>query len=327
MLRIIILLSFIFLSSLAYGQLRFIYQPPAFDSLFNAAQYASEVEDYKKSARLYDEAYSACKQNFPVIIFYQYAFQANYLAGYIDRSVYYLNIYVEASIFNDRHYNKLLNDEKYAALRAQSDWPKILETIKHKRQYYAEVLRTLEMVNARDQALRQLFKCSNFTEGSLEQKYLNDLIEQGDSINLAEVEQIIEKHGWLGVYEIGEKGNSTLWQVIQHASYETQKKYMPIIRKAVKEGNASVVQMAFLEDRFNIYQGRAQLYGTQVVKTNGVYQVYPIVDPENIEERRATIGIEPLAEYLEFFDIEINTIEDLQLDHLLDPYRNKDDTP
>src|SRR5436190_12861202 len=50
-----------------------------------------------------------------------------------------------------------------------------------------------------------------------------------DSTNLAKVSSIIDKHGWLGKSQIGNRANYTLWLVIQHADLKTQEKYLPLM--------------------------------------------------------------------------------------------------
>ncbi len=70
-----------------------------------------------------------------------------------------------------------------------------------------------------------------------------------DSKNLLIVKEIIDTKGWLGPDVIGEKGNTTLFLVIQHADPATQEKYLPVLRKAVQEGNAAPQDLALLEDR------------------------------------------------------------------------------
>nr|MBP9924008.1 hypothetical protein [Bacteroidia bacterium] len=47
-------------------------------------------------------------------------------------------------------------------------------------------------------------------------------------------------------------------------------------------------------------QGRMQIYGSQInrdIKTQSYY-VSPLEDPDNVDKRRAEVGLQPLAEYL-----------------------------
>jgi|SRR5450432_555962 hypothetical protein len=82
---------------------------------------------------------------------------------------------------------------------------------------------------------------------------------------------------------------------------KTQEKYLPLMRNAVKNGKAKARNLALLEDRVALREGKKQIYGTQViqkVKTNE-YFVLPLDDPYNVDLKRAEAGLQPLSVYLE----------------------------
>ena len=62
--------------------------------------------------------------------------------------------------------------------------------------------------------------------------------------------------------------------------------------------------LALLEDRILMRTGKKQKYGSQVTCPNGVCDVYPIEDPDNVNKRRASVGLEPIEDYLMRFGIE-----------------------
>jgi len=126
-----------------------------------------------------------------------------------------------------------------------------------------------------------------------------------DSCNLAQVEKIIEKYGWLGRSVIGAGGNSTLFFVIQHADLATQLKYFPLLEKSVAEGESRPSNLALMQDRILVRQEKKQIYGSQVVlnKTGGK-EFYPIEDEKNVNIRREKMGMQPLEEYAKLFGIE-----------------------
>jgi hypothetical protein len=52
-----------------------------------------------------------------------------------------------------------------------------------------------------------------------------------------------------------------------------------------------------LEDRIRMFEGRPQLYGTQLVADDeGWLRPYPIEDPAGVEERRRQVGLARLPE-------------------------------
>lgn len=131
-------------------------------------------------------------------------------------------------------------------------------------------------------------------------------IDKADSLNLLQVRAILDKWGWLGADEIGDAGNTTLFLVIQHADVATQEQYLPLMRSAVKSGKAQAQDLALLEDRILIANGKPQLYGTQLSgdPQTGEKYLSPLADPDNVDARRATMDLEPLADYLKKFDLE-----------------------
>jgi len=74
------------------------------------------------------------------------------------------------------------------------------------------------------------------------------------------VEEIINKYGWLGADVVGEHGNQTIWLIIQHSDLATQERYLPMMREAAKNVKASASDLAYLEDRVALRQGKKQIY-------------------------------------------------------------------
>jgi hypothetical protein len=136
---------------------------------------------------------------------------------------------------------------------------------------------------------------------SKEVKELYRRMQAQDSINQIKVCAILDKYGWLGSDVLGEEGNGTLFFVLQHAELPMQAKYLPLLRTAVKEGRAKARHLALVEDRVALRQGKKQIYGSQVgwdMRTNTHY-VMPLEDPDHVDQRRAAVGLPPLAEYLQ----------------------------
>jgi hypothetical protein len=126
-----------------------------------------------------------------------------------------------------------------------------------------------------------------------------------DSMNTIAIAGFIDKHGWPGPDVVGQRGNSTLFLIIQHADAAIQEKYLPVMQKAVQLKHANAADLAFLEDRVSIARHGYQLYGTQVhfdqVKNKMAF--FPIKDERNVDERRKKMGLSPLTEYAELFNI------------------------
>lgn len=141
---------------------------------------------------------------------------------------------------------------------------------------------------------------------SSEVKALSKKMSTVDSLNIIVIKEIINKYGWLNKEVVGEQANAALFLVIQHATKNDRKYFLPLMRAAVKNNSASAKDLAFLEDRVADEEGRKQIYGTQMgfdEKTNK-YFVLPIEKPDKVDERRAKVGLPPLSVQLSQWQIE-----------------------
>ena len=58
-------------------------------------------------------------------------------------------------------------------------------------------------------------------------------------------------------------------------------------------------QAVLLEDRIRMFEGKPQIYGTQLeTDSDGTVRPYLLEDPVHVEERRSKVGLEPLRERL-----------------------------
>lgn len=117
--------------------------------------------------------------------------------------------------------------------------------------------------------------------------------------NATRLKEIIAAHGWPGRSLVGEEGAGAAWMILQHAigEPEFQRRGLVLLRKAARRDEVDALQVAMLEDRVRVFEGRPQRYGTQYDwDANGEISPYPIEDPEQVDQLRATVGLGPLAE-------------------------------
>jgi hypothetical protein len=165
------------------------------------------------------------------------------------------------------------------------------------------LVRVLDTVAQDDEMYRDQLDdtVQRYGGGSKEVKVLYGQMQVKDSINQVKVGAILDKYGWLGPDVVGEEGNGNLFFVIQHAELPMQVKYLPMLRAAVKNGWAKTRHLALLEDRVALRQGKRQTYGSQVgwdMRTNRHFML-PLEDPDHVDQRRAAVGLPPLSEYLQ----------------------------
>ena len=119
--------------------------------------------------------------------------------------------------------------------------------------------------------------------------------------NARRLRELIAEHGWPGAPLAGADGAEAAWLIVQHAIGEPsfQRECLRLIAAAVTAGDAEPWQAAYLEDRIRVFEGRAQRFGTQLRPGDeGRLEPAPIEDPEQVDVRRASVGLGPMAEVL-----------------------------
>lgn len=117
--------------------------------------------------------------------------------------------------------------------------------------------------------------------------------------NGARLNAILDRCGWPGRSLVGADGAHAAWLIAQHAIGEPllQRRALQLLRSAAAQGEAALLEVAMLEDRIRVAEGRPQRYGTQYDwDRSGVMSPMPIESPEHVDERRRAVGLGPLAE-------------------------------
>ena len=117
--------------------------------------------------------------------------------------------------------------------------------------------------------------------------------------NAAVLDGIIQKRGWPTSALVGEDGAESAWLIVQHAIGlpSFQRRCLQLLQEAAAAGSIPPWQPAFLMDRILIYEGKSQIYGTGFDwDEDGMMSPRAIADPASVDERRAAVGLPPLAE-------------------------------
>ena len=120
-----------------------------------------------------------------------------------------------------------------------------------------------------------------------------------DSANTNWLKQVIAENGWPGRSLVGQEGSHTAYLIAQHAVHDAafQAEVLLLLEAAYRAGEAEGGEVAYLADRVAVQAGRPQRYGSQFqIRATGVV-FNPIEDSVNVDERRAALGLPPLAEY------------------------------
>ncbi len=124
-----------------------------------------------------------------------------------------------------------------------------------------------------------------------------------DTANTKRVRAIVRKYGWPTPELVGRDGVDAAFLIVQHAKLDFQKEILPLVEKAYRNGGLPGQSYALLLDRVLVGQGKPQVYGTQAKRfeewKGQEVALEPIEDEENVDKRRAEVGLFPLAEYRE----------------------------
>ena len=224
----------------------------------------------------------------------------------------FFNLERIASKSNYNNYSNIIKDTDLAGLHSDKRWNPIIELVKQNKEkaeagLNKPLVAQLDSIYNDDQSyrLQSIELEKKYGWDSKEVKDVWKILHVKDSINLIKITSILDKYGWIGSDVIGNQGNSTLFLVIQHADLKTQEKYLPMMREAVKNGKAYGNSLALLEDRVAMRNGKKQIYGSQIGRdpVTKKYYVIALIDPDNVDKRRAEVGLPPIAEYIKNWEM------------------------
>ena len=130
-----------------------------------------------------------------------------------------------------------------------------------------------------------------------------------DIANTAEIKKLLGKYGWFGISEFGAQADNDAWLLVQHADRdpEFQREVVSRLEPLAARGETKPAHFALLFDRVALSYNdptkqTLQRYGTQGRCTGpGTWAPFPVEDPDNLDERRRSVGLPPMAEYQGMF--------------------------
>lgn len=128
-----------------------------------------------------------------------------------------------------------------------------------------------------------------------------------DSTNTVFIEHIFQQYGYPGKSLVGTPTNETAFYVIQHSSKIS--KHLDLIKDAARKNELPFPLAAMMEDRYLVYQGKEQIYGTQGTTSllkNGKTEdfIWPIQNPKQVNQLRKQVGFKQTVEdYAKKFNI------------------------
>jgi hypothetical protein len=279
------------------------------DSLYKAGQFIQSAQMYSTAFASFqgkifeNDRYNAARS-------WAMANEPDSAFGHLERIVYKDRYSAHFRMSADTAFNSLHNNIRWQNLidtaKARSA-ANAARVAKQKSLFEPELAAHLDSIRQADQFYRRQIAETEkrYGRNSQEIKQLNAKIAYYDSINLIKVKHILDTRGWLGP-EIVHGGSEAMFLVIQHAAdLNTKIKYLPTMKEAAKNGKVNQINVAMLEDRILVRQNKKQIYGTQIGRdtVTGKFYVSPLIDPDNVDKRRAEAGLGPIADYVSHWDL------------------------
>lgn len=159
----------------------------------------------------------------------------------------------------------------------------------------------------KEQALQA--KIDEATDQFGDEQALFELDEQQQKMHvehMAKLENLMSSTGWISSKKYGKTACEQALIIMKNAPGERLDPHLDTVLKAAENGEAMPSEVAYIHDKVLMYQGKKQLYGTQIAfnEKKGINDVYPIQDEANVDARRAKAGLGPLADALKKMGIQ-----------------------
>ena len=272
------------------------FTPQSYNSLVHRADSCYMAGDFAGASAYFDRAFAAGE---PVQGFHIYnAACAASRAGLAD--VAFQRLDNRLSLEPDWYVDDPYADQDLVALHQNARWQSYVDTMSTRRERieanYDKPLRARLMDIAQsDQDIRHRFLNAYYAEPR-NQALIDSLLSEMqriDSVNQVRICDILDTRGFVGSDRVG-GACATFWLVIQHAPLELQKKYFTLFEQAAMRGDLSKENVAMMDDRIAMFEGRPQKYGSQIV--DGA--VYELLDADKVDLWRQEMGMQPLDDYL-----------------------------
>jgi hypothetical protein len=158
----------------------------------------------------------------------------------------------------------------------------------------AVLRRDLLRIDRLDAALRARWVASRFTDRAAERA-----VDELGAAAQTWLGTVIAAHGWPGRALVGARAADAAARLAQHARRDAafQRRCLRLLRRAAASGDVPWHHVAYLTDALRVAAGRRQVYGTRFHRRDGALVPLPIERAASVDQRRAAVGLPPLAVY------------------------------
>jgi hypothetical protein len=122
-------------------------------------------------------------------------------------------------------------------------------------------------------------------------------------LNIVRLQELIAQYGFPTYDNVGHQGVNDASLLAQHSEPEFLHWFLEQAKSAADNGNFDLTRIAYMTDRDLDHQDKPQLYGTQGLTRDGLTGMALIDDIEHLNERRKSVGIGPIEDYLPHMDM------------------------
>ncbi|MBB3197289.1 DUF6624 domain-containing protein [Roseateles terrae] len=155
--------------------------------------------------------------------------------------------------------------------------------------------RSVLAMRAQDQAIRE-----DGVLGAVGERRWANALQAISNEQQVLLRQILSRCGWtFGRSAWGEEAEAA-WYIVQHGdNLAYQRAQLGHLQRLIETfPGIPRKKLAYLEDRVLIGEGRLQRYGSQLELVDGKLVPFPISDPAEVDQRRASMGLGTMEAYL-----------------------------
>ncbi len=168
---------------------------------------------------------------------------------------------------------------------------------------WGDLIAEMAARKARDRYIRDLL-LSRISRADLDPGARTEIIEAtGDTFNAVDEDNtawaisLLDEFDFAALVSEQPTLAADIAALIQHGDISAQRRLLDLVEPFALAGGFNGMRYALLYDRVAVAEDRPQRYGSQFRCENGEQVYPPIEDPDMVDERRATLGLEPLAVY------------------------------
>jgi len=126
-----------------------------------------------------------------------------------------------------------------------------------------------------------------------------DIIPQAKKLahdNLVRLCGILKENGWFTGEGVGPDGVlAAMTMFTNNRDYAAQRELLPVMIEAAKRGFIQNATVASMIDAIRTAAGATQIFGTQATMRSDAIYIYPLADPDRVEQWRRSYGLSSLS--------------------------------